>query len=428
METAHRYTLEPYKGMNTRYLCPAPNCGKGKTFSRYIDTETGAHIHTTVGRCNRESNCAHHYTPKQYFEDNNISLDTSKEYSPRPVKIKSKPVSFIPVEIFKASLNTKALNSNHFVNYLINLFGIEIASQLVSDYFIASSKRWLGATTFWQIDLQGNIRTGKIMLYNPTTGKRIKEPFNHIHWAHKALKQPKFGLNQCFFGEHLINEVDKSGKLKPVAIVESEKTAVIASVYLPQFIWLAAGSLNNLKADKCNILKGRTVTLFPDLSKPKQSDLSTFEKWSNKAKELSHLAIFTVSELLELKANEAERKQGLDLADYLIKFDYRDFVKHHATEPAPPVQPIVEFVEAEPIEQPTPHSWEQDITELENHFSRITPPKHAIKLNQCGTINDCSKFIENHIDTVKANNGNQTYLPYLQRLQQLKKTLQSITN
>ncbi len=71
----HKYILEPYKGMNTRYRCP--DCQqRDKTFSLYIDTETGEHIHSRVGRCNRESNCGYHYTPKQYFQDNNISFDT----------------------------------------------------------------------------------------------------------------------------------------------------------------------------------------------------------------------------------------------------------------------------------------------------------------------------------------------------------------
>ena len=91
----------------------------------------------------------------------------------------------------------------------------------------------------------------------------------------------------------------------------------VASVYLPEFIWVSVGSLTNLNVEKCSILKGRTVTLFPDLN--------GFEKWSSKAKELSHLAIFTVSDLLERKATEAEKKQGLDLADYLIKFNYKAF-------------------------------------------------------------------------------------------------------
>jgi hypothetical protein len=67
----HRYILEPYKGMNTRYRCPSCQ-QKDKTFTLYIDTETGEHIHPTVGRCNRESNCGYHLTPKQYFETNKV--------------------------------------------------------------------------------------------------------------------------------------------------------------------------------------------------------------------------------------------------------------------------------------------------------------------------------------------------------------------
>ncbi len=421
----HKYILEPYKGMNTRYRCPSCQ-ERDKTFSLYIDTETGEHINPTVGRCNRESNCGHHYTPKQYFQDNNISFDTPqpKAYKPRPVTPPQKPVSFIPVEVFKASL--KAHETNHFVQFLINLFGVEVASQLVSRYFIATSKHWNGATVFWQIDTQGKVRTGKIMLYSPTTGKRVKNLELPVYWVHKALKQPEFELRQCLFGEHLL--IDKT---KPVAIVESEKTAVIASVYLPQFIWVAVGSLTNLNAEKCSILKGRTVTLFPDLN--------GFEKWSSKAKELSHLAIFTVSDLLERKATEAEKKQGFDLADYLIKYDYKAFAlpEPEATEPPPAVQPLVEvkpFEQPEPVyyfskpEQPKPESWEQDITELENYFASIELPAQPVKLNRCSTITDCSLFIESHFATVKANNGKRTFLPYLNRLQELKQVLTTNIN
>jgi hypothetical protein len=305
----HRYKLEPYKGMNSRYRCPSCQ-QRNKTFSLYIDTRTGEHLHPTVGRCSRENNCGHHYTPKQYFQDNNFTFLTPqpKAYKPRPIALQPKPVSLIPVEVFKASLNPTAFENNHFVTYLIGLFGVEVASQLVSRYFIATSKHWNGATVFWQIDTQGKVRTGKIMLYSPTTGKRAKNLELPIYWAHKALKQPEFELRQCLFGEHLL--IDKT---KAVAIVESEKTAVIASIYLPQFIWVAVGSLTNLNAEKCSVLKGRTVMLFPDLN--------GFDKWSDKAKELSHLAKFTVSDLLERKASEAEKKQGFDLADYLVKID-----------------------------------------------------------------------------------------------------------
>jgi len=424
----HRYILEPYKGMNTRHRCPSCQ-QREKTFSLYIDTVTGEHIHQSVGRCNRESNCGNHYTPKQYFQDNNISFETpqARAYKPQTNVPQRKPVSFISVEVFKASL--KAHETNHLVKFLINLFGVEIASQQVSRYFLGSSKHQFqniefpnyksekGATVFWQIDAQGKIRTGKIMLYSPDTGKRIKEPFNHIGWVHKALKVPEFKLSQCFFGEHLL--IDKT---KPVAIVESEKTAVIASVYLPQFIWLATGSLDNLNAEKCSILKGRTVTLFPDLN--------GFDKWSRKAKEFSHLVNFAVSDLLERKATEAERKQGLDLADYLIKFSCNEFEisENDDTPPPQPVQILVEVKPLEPNEQPKPQSWEKDIIELENYFAKIHLPSKPIRLNKCSTITNCSLFIESHLDKVKMHNGKRTYLPYLNRLKELKQVITTKLN
>jgi hypothetical protein len=334
----HKYILEPYKGINTRYRCPICQ-QRDKTFSLYINSETREHIKPIVGRCNRENSCGYHYTPKQYFNDNNISFDTSQTevYKSKPTITQQKAVSYIPVEVFKASLNPTVPEPNHFVKFLIDLFGIQLANELIGRYFIATSKHWNGATVFWQIDRKGKVRTGKIMLYSPVNGKRVKEPYNHIYWAHKAIKQAEFELNQCLFGEHLLIDITK-----PVAIVESEKMAVIASAYLPQFIWLAVGSINNLSAEKCGILKGRIVTLFPDLN--------GYDKWNSKMIELSHLAKFTISDLLERRATKAEKDQGLDLADFLIKLDINAFAfpKPYVKEILRAVQVVVELT---PIEQ-----------------------------------------------------------------------------
>lgn len=228
------------------------------------------------------------------------------------------------------------------------------------------------------------------------------------------------------FGEHLLID-----KIKPVAIVESEKTAIIASVYLPQFIWVAVGSLTNLTAEKCSILKGRKVILFPDLN--------AFDKWTSKAKELSHIAIFFVSDLLERKATEAERQKGFDLADYLVKYDYKVFVfpEPKANEPLSAVQALVEvntvgqpdnIIGFRRPDQYKSGSWEQDIRDLENYFAKITLPTQPIILNNCLPITNFLKFIESHFATVKANNGNQIFLPYLQRLQELKQVLSANTN
>jgi hypothetical protein len=225
---------------------------------------------------------------------------------------------------------------------------------------------------------------------------------------------PEFELKQCLFGEHLL--IDKT---KSVAIVESEKTALIASVYLPQFIWLAVGSLASLNAEKCSVLKGRRVILFPDLN--------GFEKWNSKAKELSYITNFTVSDLLERKATDAEREQGLDLADYLMRFDFQQFGLSKPTEPTLPSQPLVEVKTDEKYNfvdnftQDISEKWNNEITELENYFACAELITQPIKLDTWGTtITDIPKFINSHLITVKNHNGNRTFLPYLNRLKELK--------
>ncbi len=166
---------------------------------------------------------------------------------------------------------------------------------------------------FWQIDTAGKVRTGKIMQYNPETGKRIKHESGAIDWVHNKLKNSKqlsadFNLQQCFFGEHLL-------KLYPdanVAIVESEKSAIIASVIMPDMIWLAAGGIHGLTVERCQILKNRKVTLFPDLG--------VLEKWNEKAKEIERQChcFATVSAVLENISTPEAKANGLDIADYMI--------------------------------------------------------------------------------------------------------------
>jgi len=151
------------------------------------------------------------------------------------------------------------------------------------------------------------------MQYNPATGKRIKHQSGAIDWVHNKLKKvgilpEDYNLQQCFFGEHLL----KIYPNKHVAIVESEKSAIIASCIMPESVWLAAGNLNGLSIEKCQVLKGRDVVLYPDLG--------AFEKWSIKATEIQkqNVCKISISTLLEVEASDSDRANGLDIADYII--------------------------------------------------------------------------------------------------------------
>lgn len=296
------YTLEKYRGSQSRFACPA--CKRVKAFTRYIHTQTGHYLNPVVGRCNRESKCGYHLKPRDFLLDKGIPFITNAsvlETSLYPVK--SKSFSFIPWEIVNKS--RKTYHKNHFVIYLNKLLGNQ-AQKIVSQYCIGTSRHWPGAVVFWQVDEANRIRTGKVMLYDPETGKRIKVPKVYIQFAHKILRVKNFQLRQCFFGEHLLATNPK----KKVAIVESEKSAIIASAYFPQYVWLACGGLSQLSSEKCQVLKGREVLLIPDLG--------GYANWQKKAVSFQGFLKARVSDVLEKIAVNQERVVGLDIADFLI--------------------------------------------------------------------------------------------------------------
>lgn len=232
--------------------------------------------------------------------------------TPRPRK-----ESFIESQYLKASL--KAYEQNHFVQFLIRSFGSEKAMQAVKAYKVGTSKRWQGATIFWQIDHEDKIRSGKIMVYDSSTGKRDKAKNS---WVHRVLKLEEFDLNQCLFGSHLIT----SDHSKSIGIVESEKTAIIASILMPELIWLASGGKAGLKASKVKFLANRDIILFPDLSKPADKD-NCYQLWRDTAKEFrkSIPAInIKVSDYLETRATDEEKSEGLDIADYFLKWEWEN--------------------------------------------------------------------------------------------------------
>jgi VirE N-terminal domain len=65
-------------------------------------------------------------------------------------------------------------------------------------------------------------------------------------------------------------------------------------------------------------------------------------------------------------------------------------------------------------------NWDKELTELETFFEAVTLSAGPVTLNECMTVTDCPRFIQSHLATVKANNGNKTFLAYLDRLKTFK--------
>lgn len=292
------YILQPYIGRNSRFTCP--KCKKLNQLAKYIDSETGEALTNHVGKCNRIDKCGYHYSPKQYFSDNGIKPERTEVFS-KQLQSPIKPTSYIDSDIFRRTL--KRYDKNNLVVYLSSFFDVKQVNLVANMYNIGTSSRWNGGTTiFWEVDNNGFVRTGKLIKYSHD-GHRIKGKNN---WVHSVLNIEGFNLKQCFFGEHLLNQFPD----KDIAIVESEKTAIIASVFQPSLIWLASGGAEGINAEKVKPLEGRNVILFPDTS----LDSRIYKKWSEKAK----LFGFKISDYLERYTNEDQKANGLDIADFLL--------------------------------------------------------------------------------------------------------------
>ena len=129
------------------------------------------------------------------------------------------------------------------------------------EYGIGTTKD--GRTIFWQYDRQGRCRTGKIMRYKDD-GHRDRDTPGSCFFAHEPLtRQGLFPKDwqpvQAVFGEHLL----AIHPTKPVAVVESEKSAVILNCFCPGIVWLATGGKGNT-GRVAALLDGRAATFWPD--------------------------------------------------------------------------------------------------------------------------------------------------------------------
>lgn len=309
----YRYHLLKYRGKAYRLNCP--NCGRKNCFAPYVDSNDQI-VGEQYGRCDHESSCGYVKYPqterdwrKSYVE----YRQRMQQQKPRPVtRPKPQPeppggICIIPSDIVDKTVRPST--PSDFLVFLQNLLGKEKSDALVNEYRIGVTKsRYV---IFYQIDIKGRCRTGKVMKYNPETGCRIKDPSakTPITWVHSLLKQQgklpaDWELAQCLFGEHLLAKYHD----KMVCLVEAEKTAVICAGIVLDAIWLATGGKGQLN-DRVEVLYGRQVLAFPDVD--------GYEAWVEKARDRPYLNI-VVSDLLERTATQEQRDAHIDIADILI--------------------------------------------------------------------------------------------------------------
>lgn len=235
------YKWQLRKG-SRKEICP--NCGK-KRFVPYVLTSDGVTLAgAEFGRCDREQNCGY----QRYPDGERYTVTEPQKIQPR------EQLEYAGDDLYIST------DSNLF-DWAVSLLGLNDAVLAWSNYNVGCIG---GRIIWWQIDREGVIRTGKVMSYL-SNGHRDKSDQWGVTWAHKhpQLKNLFKGeeLQQCLFGEHLL----KSNPNKTVALVESEKTAVIMSRFLPEYVWLATGGSQGIKSnERLAVLSGRKVLLIPD--------------------------------------------------------------------------------------------------------------------------------------------------------------------
>ena len=234
------YKWQLRKG-SRKEICP--NCGH-KRFVPYVLASDGVTLAgAEFGRCDREQNCGY----QRYPDGERYTVAEPQKIQPRP------RLEYV------GDLRVSA-DSNLF-EWACGLLGLNDAVLAWNDYNVGCIG---GRVIWWQIDHEGIVCAGKVMAYR-SDGHRDKCDQWGVTWAHKhpQLKKAFKGeeLQQCLFGEHLL----MSNQNKPVALVESEKTAVVMSRFMPEYVWLATGGSQGIKStERLAPLVGRNVVLVPD--------------------------------------------------------------------------------------------------------------------------------------------------------------------
>ena len=189
-------------------------------------------------------------------------------------------------------------------------------------YRLGKSKK--GKPIFWMIDERGIALDGRI----------------GVTWVSMIFKRryPECGryivTKHCLFGEHLISErratlgtdpsvqpevadICVSPQCCTVAIVESERSAVVLSELFPECIWMAYSYPSNFTVDKLAPLQGCVVSIYPHTD-PTGCTYVSFLELADQARRLYDIDLSVVS-LLEEHASEEQKERCIDILDFITE-------------------------------------------------------------------------------------------------------------
>ena len=248
-----------------------------------------------------------------------IPVEGSENYHPRIAKPHTPPPPLPMLVLPTQYVNLKRdLSNDTFCNWLHSLPWSdeqrERVDKVLKNYLVGHSK--FGHTIFWQMDEEGKLRTGKMMLYK-TDGHRDRESKGNFLWIHNLLPTydaDKVEMKSTFFGMHLLDFYPEA----TINIVESEKTALICSIYYGEpekNLWMASGGLSMMTKERMMPLieRGRRISLYPDHD--------GIDKWFKQAESIGYDNLKIQSSFVETNWKPEDGDKA-DIADILVRLMY----------------------------------------------------------------------------------------------------------
>ena len=242
----------------------------------------------------------------------------------KPDKPHHKTMKKIPLNTMLGTLLNQRplLGLNQLTDLLLRIYPQSSVMAALERYYVgfnAFKTRATGdALIFWQVDENKQIVNAKKIHYRAD--------------GHRDKKMPPLVLYpdnpQCLFGQHLLKDADPD---QPVAIVESEKSALIMSIAKPHYLWMACGSLNNFNQHFLEPLRGRMIVGYPDVDIKRDRDSGfsvSCALWQNTARQLRDKGWkITIDINLEQAVNSSQRIDKIDVADLTLDLAIKQHVK-----------------------------------------------------------------------------------------------------
>lgn len=342
-----RYTLDS----SEKFTCP--DCNHDNKFVRYRDVVSGDWVGEEYGKCDRENNCGYwkKIERNELIRDKSlIKYDLQRERSVfselwltdnyynhhRENRFKCDRDVYLRSDIphmFRYPGTDEVKYENIFLRGLVKKFGVEATKKVYDEFRLGTF--YDGGVIFPYYDFNDKLITGKIMFYDDNL-KRIKEGYqSYPMWLHNYKYQPvghKYEIICDLPGEYKPDltffnySYAKIKDINNIGIIESEKSAIILSILVPEIHWMATGGLNNLQKYKFWRLNSHSILMFPDLGYLPDKKMTVKKYWEYKIEsEIRpeiHKSLIDFPNYIPPGMNTAERMEwnndGSDVVDFIF--------------------------------------------------------------------------------------------------------------